>query len=64
MGFKKAPKMPATTTTVIPVVSETTDNDTANDYDQSNSRRKGLLSTILTARREQKQPAEGNTTLG
>lgn len=63
MGFKKAPKMPATTE-AIPVVSETTDNDTANGYDQSTSRRKGLLSTILTSRRAQKQAAEGNTTLG
>lgn len=64
MGFKQAPDMPPATTT-IPVVSETADTDTADAYEQSNSRRKGLLSTILSSRREQKQTAaEGNTTLG
>lgn len=62
MGFKKAPAIPTAT---IPVVSETADNDTANAYTQSNAHRKGLLSTILSSRREQKQTAaEGNTTLG
>lgn len=66
MGFKKAPSAPVTLPEkkTIPVVTETTDTDAANDYEQSSSRRKGLLSTILTSRREQKAAAEGNTTLG
>lgn len=61
MGFKKAAPMPATT--VIPVVSETTTEDTRNDYEQSRANKKGLLSTILADRRLN-APDGGNKTLG
>lgn len=63
MGFTKAPSTPAVTE-VIPVVTETTEQDTVNSYEQSSANRKGLLSTILSARRDQEAQAEGNTTLG
>lgn len=61
MGFKKAAPMPATT--VIPVVSETTTEDTRNDYEQRQANKKGLLSTILSDRRTDAQDG-GNKTLG
>lgn len=61
MGFKKAARMPATT--VIPVVSETTTEDTRNDYEQRQANKKGLLSTILSNRRAEAQDG-GNKTLG
>lgn len=61
MGFKKAAPMPATT--VIPVVSETTTEDTRNDYEQRQANKKGLLSTILADRRMNAQDG-GNKTLG
>lgn len=63
MGFKKAARMPAPTTTVIPVVSETTTEDTRNDYEQRQANKKGLLSTILSNRRAETQEG-GNKTLG
>lgn len=62
MGFKKAAPMPPVTT--IPVVSETTTEDTRNDYEQSKANKKGLLSTILTARREATPQGGSNKTLG
>lgn len=49
MGFAvKTPKTPATVTTEPPVVAETHEVDTAAEHDQRASRRKGLLSTILS----------------
>lgn len=63
MGFKKAAPMPAPATTVIPVVSETTTEDTRNDYEQRQANKKGLLSTILADRRMNAQDG-GNKTLG
>lgn len=62
MGFKKAAPMPTLTT--IPVVTETTQEDTRHDYEQSQANKKGLLSTILAERRNREQQAEGNKTLG
>lgn len=62
MGFKKAPAMPATE--VIPVVTETTTDETAANYEQNTANRKGLLSTILSERRRRDSRTEGNTTLG
>lgn len=61
MGFKKAAPMPATN--VIPVVSETTTEDTRHDYEQRQANKKGLLSTILADRRLNAQDG-GNKTLG
>lgn len=62
MGF--ATKTPSTPTTkVIPVVSETTDTDTEAST-ESQTRRKGLLSTILTKNRQTSADEDGNTTLG
>ncbi len=69
MGFAK-PSTPAVDNSPA-IVSEVIDSDAAADYDQKASRRKGLLSTILTARRQQNtggmKPAStpsGNDTLG
>ncbi|MBR3927357.1 MAG: hypothetical protein IKJ58_11410 [Akkermansia sp.] len=69
MGFAK-PSTPAVDNSPA-IVSEVIDSDAAADYDQKASRRKGLLSTILSARRPQNsggmKPAStpsGNDTLG
>lgn len=62
MGFKQAAPMPTVNT--IPVVTETTTEDTRNDYEQSRANKKGLLSTILASRRETTPQDGGNTTLG
>lgn len=62
MGFKKAAPMPPVNT--IPVVSETTTEDTRNAYEQSKANKKGLLSTILSARSEASAQGGGNKTLG
>lgn len=62
MGFNSNPPPP---TASVPVVTESAETDTAAAYNQGNSRRKGLISSILTVRREQ-QPtaADANQTLG
>ncbi len=72
MGFSKlfggAPSAPATVSTPPPTVSDTQDRDTQADYEQRASRRRGLLSTILSNRRQSEgnasATASGNTTLG
>lgn len=72
MGFMK-PSAPASVETPPPVVAETADTDTQNAYDQKASRRRGLLSTILSRRGSAvgnnsagttAQNAESQTTLG
>lgn len=68
MGFASkliAPKA-STVSTPPPVVADTADTDAAAAYEQKASRRRGLLSTILSDRnRENTVPQSGeNTTLG
>lgn len=48
MGFAKMPSSPKTVSTPPPVVAETVESDTQADYEQRASRKKGLLSTILS----------------
>ena len=64
MGFAaKTPSVP--TTTEIPVVTEDLSEDSRNSYAQSNKRKRGLLSTIISARRQTTQNTDSyNTTLG
>lgn len=64
MGFAtKTPSVP--TTTEIPVVTENLSEDSRNSYAQSNKRKRGLLSTIISARRQTTQNTDSyNTTLG
>ncbi len=71
MGFKnmfKTPSAaaPATVKTPPPTVTETLESDTQEDYNQRASRRKGLLSTILSNHNRSRQDngSAGNTTLG
>lgn len=67
MGFAK-PKIsqPETVQTPPPVVSETLSDDTQQAYAQENSRKRGLLSTILTSRKQSDlvPTSDKNTTLG
>lgn len=51
MGFAKMPSSPKTVSTPPPVVAETVESDTQADYEQRASRKKGLLSTILSTRK-------------
>ncbi len=70
MGFNKlfrtpSAAAPATVSTPPPTVSETQENDSLADYNQRASRRKGLLSTILSNRnRNGGSAAAANQTLG
>lgn len=66
MGFAtKTPSVPTPTTTEIPVVTENLSEDSQHSYAQSNKRKRGLLSTILSARRQTAQNTDSyNTTLG
>ncbi|MGN0865732.1 MAG: hypothetical protein ACI4P8_06265 [Akkermansia sp.] len=66
MGFSaKTPSVPTPATTEIPVVTENLSEDSRSSYAQSNKRKRGLLSTILSARRQTAQNADAyNTTLG
>lgn len=60
MGFMK-PSAPATIEEPPPVVAETADSDTQNAYDQGASRRRGLLSTILSRRENNAGNTSANT---
>lgn len=51
MGFAKMPSSPKTVSTPPPVVADTVEADTQADYEQRASRKKGLLSTILSSRK-------------
>lgn len=68
MGFTK-PSAPAVETKP-PVVAEVVEQDAQKDYDQKSSRRKGLLSTILSTQKNRggamnaAASHSGNTTLG
>ncbi len=80
MGFNKlfdspsvtVTQAPTPTSTVVrtppPTVTETLEDDTQADYAQRASRRRGLLSTILSNRNRSNasghDAAGGNTTLG
>lgn len=61
MGFMK-PSAPATIEEPPPVVAETADSDTQNTYDQGASRRRGLLSTILSRRENNAGNTSANST--
>lgn len=66
MGFKSGSSAPSAQTT-IPVVTDTVENDTERAYAQESSRKKGMLSTLLSARRkreESQNDTPGNKTLG
>lgn len=69
MGFAvKTPKVPAVESTP-PVVAETHDTDAQADYEQKATRRRGLLSTILSNKEKNAgfapaAPAANNSTLG
>lgn len=64
MGFKSKSAAPAAITT-IPVVTDTVENDTESAYAQENSRKKGLLSTLLSSKQQKEQrDTFGNKTLG
>lgn len=66
MGFAtKTPSVPSPATTEIPVVTENLSEDSQHGYAQSNKRKRGLLSTILSTRRQTTQNTDSyNTTLG
>ncbi|MDO5450510.1 MAG: hypothetical protein Q4F30_06445 [Akkermansia sp.] len=67
MGFTKPSAAPAAATNPIPVTTYTDTQETTRDYNSRNSRRRGLLSTILNANADparQQQQQENNTTLG
>ncbi len=71
MGFKKMFKAssPATVTVAPPTVTETLESDSQADYAQQASRKRGLLSTILSNRNNRSvegasASAAGNKTLG
>ena len=66
MGFKSK-SSPASAANTIPVVTDTVENDTERAYAQESSRKKGLLSTLLSSQRKQEQEqgqTYGNKTLG
>lgn len=70
MGFMK-PSVPSTPAveSLPPVVSDTVESDAKSDYSQKASRKKGLLSTLLTNKRPAGTMAAaaqgtGNSTLG
>lgn len=64
MGFKSKSTAPTAITT-IPVVTDTVENDTESAYAQENSRKKGLLSTLLSSKQQKEQrDTFGNKTLG
>lgn len=69
MGFAiKTPKTP-TIKSEPPVVTETQESDMQADYEQKSARRRGLLSTILTANGKKNaltsaRPESENRTLG
>ena len=69
MGFAiKTPKTP-TINSEPPVVTETQETDMQVDYEQKSARRRGLLSTILTANGKKNaltpvHPETDNRTLG
>lgn len=69
MGFMK-PSVPSAppVQSPPPVVSDTVESDAKEDYSQKASRKKGLLSTILTNKRSAGAMAAaqgtGNSTLG
>ena len=67
--FKPDPVPAATVSTPPPTVADTQEQDAQADYSQKASRRRGLLSTILSNRRQGSNgstsaPPSGNTTLG
>lgn len=71
MGFKsKSSRVAAPANTVastIPVVTDVVENDTEAAYEQESSRKKGLLSTLLSSQRKREQEQGsffGNKTLG
>lgn len=73
MGFIRkaispaAPSSVKTVSTPPPVVADTVESDTTAGYEQKAANKKGLLSTILSKRRQQnavRQPGAANTTLG
>ena len=59
-----APTPPSTVSTPPPTVSDTQESDTQADYEQRASRKRGLLSTILTNRRRGETAPAGSNTLG
>ncbi len=66
MGFSKILKTPeiaapATVSTPPPTVTETQETDVQADYNQRASRRRGLLSTILSNRNRSSAGGSGNT---
>ena len=65
MGFSNTTNYRAATTT-IPVVTQSSAEESAQAQGQTAAQKKGLLSTILTAhrRRENMTEAPGNSTLG
>lgn len=68
MGFKsKSSPAPVVSKPTIPVVTDTVENDTERAYAQESSRKKGLLSTLLSSQRKREQEQGqtfGNKTLG
>lgn len=66
MGFSSTSNYRGATTT-IPVVTQTSTEESQNAANQSNARKKGMLSTILSAHRRKETTAavdSANTTLG
>lgn len=64
MGFSNTTNYRAATTT-IPVVTQTSAEESQQAASQTQAQKKGLLSTILSdRRREANSPETGNTTLG
>lgn len=53
-----------TVSTPPPVVADTVDSDSGANYEQKASRKKGLLSTILSKQNQHTATTGGNTTLG
>lgn len=60
MGFSSSNNYSASATP-IPVVTQTATNDTKEATDQLNAQKKGLLSTILSAKRQKETTTAGNT---
>lgn len=67
MGFKPKSSASSVANNTIPVVTDTVENDTEHAYAQESSRKKGLLSTLLSSQRKREQEQGqtfGNKTLG
>lgn len=56
MGFAK-PKAPSAPKTAPPVITANVEQETTAGYDQRQSRKKGILATILTERKRAQAPA-------